>query len=161
MVKLIAHRGNVRGVDVLKENHPDHIQAALDLGLDVEIDIWYDEGELYLGHDIPLYNTSIKQLENWAKKRFVYAHCKNAKAALNVPFSYGLIPFAHSEDDFIILPDMHLWVHPKAIQTLPVSIQKESIIVVHDKTNGCSVNPLNYYGICTDNPIRYKEAFKL
>lgn len=157
MTRLIAHRGNTEGKKEFCENHPDYIQNAINKGLDVEVDVWYDEGELYLGHDAPNYNISIKQLEKWAKKQFVYAHCKNSKAALYVPFSYGLVPFAHSEDDFIILPDMHLWIHPKAIQALPVSVQKESIIVAHEWVT----TPLNYFGICTDTPLLYKEVFDL
>jgi hypothetical protein len=160
-MRLIAHRGHTKGINPstkLCENLPAYIQNAVDAGFDVEIDIWHDEGEFFLGHDLPQYPIELRQIEKWAKKVFVFAHCKNVKAAIRTPFEYGLIPFAHSEDPFIILPDMHLWVHPKEIDNIPFSVKKECIIV--DGGN-FRYDALDFFGVCTDNPEDYKMEFNI
>ena len=38
---LIAHRGNIDGINTSKENHPDYIKSALDSGFYAEIDLWW------------------------------------------------------------------------------------------------------------------------
>ena len=39
---LISHRGNINGRQPNLENLPEYIDSALELGYDVEIDIWAD-----------------------------------------------------------------------------------------------------------------------
>ena len=36
---LISHRGNINGINNKKENDPDYINRAIELGYDVEIDV--------------------------------------------------------------------------------------------------------------------------
>ena len=50
-MKIISHRGNIRGSIPEKENRPSYIDCALGNGYDVEIDINTVDGELWLGHD--------------------------------------------------------------------------------------------------------------
>ena len=38
---LISHRGNIEGKQPKLENKPEYISKALELGYNVEIDIWY------------------------------------------------------------------------------------------------------------------------
>jgi len=52
---LISHRGNINGKFESYENEPTYIDLALSKGYDVEIDVWYVDGLLYLGHDKPQY----------------------------------------------------------------------------------------------------------
>ena len=52
--KIIAHRGLLHGPDEKIENAPSQIQKALNMGFDVEIDVWVTD-DLYLGHDEPTY----------------------------------------------------------------------------------------------------------
>lgn len=47
---LISHRGNLMG-KTSYENEPDYIMNAIKEGFDVEIDVWYQNNTLYLGHD--------------------------------------------------------------------------------------------------------------
>ena len=42
---LISHRGNVNGKNPDRENSPLYIKAALTLGYDVEVDVWYIDKE--------------------------------------------------------------------------------------------------------------------
>ena len=52
---LIAHRGNVSGPRTEFENNPIYIDKAIELGYDVEIDVWFVNNKLFLGHDEPQY----------------------------------------------------------------------------------------------------------
>jgi len=55
MIK-IAHRGNTRGPKPELENSPEYISKAIEDGFEVEIDIWFQDGEgFFLGHDYPKY----------------------------------------------------------------------------------------------------------
>lgn len=62
-MKIISHRGNLSGHCSINENSPDYIQEALDIGFDVEIDVWFHEDQLFLGHDSPEYKTSLQFLQ--------------------------------------------------------------------------------------------------
>ena len=65
-MKLISHRGNTSGPATEKENSPSYIKDALDMGYDVEIDVWNINGIWFLGHDDPCYQIDFKFL-NYAK----------------------------------------------------------------------------------------------
>ena len=78
-MRIISHRGNIRGRVPGRENAPSYIDCALGNGYDVEIDVWSLDGEFWLGHDGPQY----KVTWNWFFKRQdnLWLHCKNAQAA--------------------------------------------------------------------------------
>ena len=52
-MKWISHRGNIRGRMESYENEPMYIDEAISQGYYVEIDVWYKDGILWLGHDYP------------------------------------------------------------------------------------------------------------
>ena len=76
-MKLIAHRGNINGPNKEKENHPDHINDALKIGYDVEIDIWHVNCKWYLGHDEPKYEVTDY---SFLQKDGLWIHAKNGDA---------------------------------------------------------------------------------
>ena len=39
-MKIISHRGNLAGADSGLENSPPYILTALNVGFDVEVDLW-------------------------------------------------------------------------------------------------------------------------
>jgi len=49
----ISHRGNLNGKNQELENKPSYIFDALEKNFEVEVDIWFNEGKFYLGHDEP------------------------------------------------------------------------------------------------------------
>jgi hypothetical protein len=51
-MKLISHRGNLIGPNVL-ENSPKFLIQAIEKGFDVEVDIRLIDKKWYLGHDNP------------------------------------------------------------------------------------------------------------
>lgn len=73
---LIAHRGNVVGPHPEMENHPEYIETALQMGFDVEVDVWYSNGGLHLGHDGPEHRIEYTYLQD----RRIWVHTKNIEA---------------------------------------------------------------------------------
>ena len=72
---LIAHRGNFSGPNPERENTIEYIQEALDLGYEVEIDIW-GRSQLWLGHDKPENPCPISFLMKNRKKLWIHFSCK-------------------------------------------------------------------------------------
>jgi hypothetical protein len=58
VIKFISHRGNLHGPDPKLENKPPHIIEALNIGFDVEVDVFFRNKKFYLGHDHPQYEVS-------------------------------------------------------------------------------------------------------
>jgi len=145
-MKLIAHRGNINGPDKEKENDPEYIMKAINLGYYVEIDIWFINNKLFLGHDEPLYNIKEIFLSNIKNKLF--CHCKNITALYyilkNIP---DIECFYHQNDDCVLTSKGNIWTYPNKELTL------KSICVMPEWNNQ---NPKNCLGICTDYPINYK-----
>ncbi len=142
---LISHRGNTTGKILSAENRPDYIDEAIGFGFDVEIDIRYVDGDLYLGHDTPDYPTTL----NWLieRKDKLWVHCKNHRAVEHL-HQTDLNYFWHDEDDMTITSHGFIWAHPK-IQPL-----KNSIAVLPDNYNW---DLSNCIGICSDNIEQYKK----
>lgn len=148
---LISHRGNIDGLEPEKENHPDYIQEALDFGYDVEIDIWFHNKKLYLGHDAPQYPIKL----NWLKERIdkLWVHCKNYDALMyfNELEDSGISEFNyfwHQEDDITLTSMNFLWVYPgkqpinKSVAVLPE--------INNDDISEC-------IGVCSDYIKNYKS----
>ena len=70
----ISHRGNIDGIEPDTENSPEQIKKALDLGYNVEVDVWKTGDEIYLGHDAPEYKVDILKLEFPANLKFCSAY---------------------------------------------------------------------------------------
>jgi hypothetical protein len=148
MKVLISHRGNVNGSNPHLENRMDYIDAALMLGYDVEIDVWYHNSNIYLGHDYPQHISDI----DWFnfRKEYIWIHCKNIQAIEyfhKTDFNY----FWHEADYLTITSKGYLWVHSG----------KQPIV------NGIHVMPSEYddvsmcYGICSDTVSKYKHLLRI
>jgi hypothetical protein len=146
-MKIISHRGNIIGPCLEdKENRPSYIDCAIQLGLDVEIDIRYIDGNFWLGHDTPDYKVSAL----WLQKRSssLWLHCKDINSAhklkeLNNEFKF----FCHTSDPYVITSSGHLWVHD-----LSISLNDNCIIPLLADIDIITYNnesPL--YAICTDH----------
>lgn len=142
---LISHRGNLNGKIVEKENHPDYIDEAINLGYDVEIDIWVVEGYIFLGHDRPDYKIDIGWLTDRSDKLWI--HFKNINALEyfhGTKFNY----FWHDTDVVTLTSHNYIWAYPNK---QPI---KNSIAVLpeiyDDDVSKC-------LGICSDEIKRYGE----
>lgn len=140
---LISHRGNIEGKVPESENNPLYINKALQRGYDVEIDVWYNNGAFYLGHDNPQYEVSINYLRNDK----MWCHAKNVEA-LNLMLKENIHCFWHQEDDVTLTSRGHMWTFPGKETT------DKSICILLEKD---SKIPEKVFGICSDYIKNYKN----
>ena len=108
---LIAHRGNINGRFESWENEPTYIDKAIKEGFDVEIDVWYKDNILWLGHDKPDYDVDFR----WFKDRIskLWIHCKNIEAVeffSSVEYDFNF--FWHQEDTLTLTSKKYIWAYP-------------------------------------------------
>ena len=149
---LISHRGNIDGKNTERENHPSYIDEAIEAGYDVEIDIWYLEGRLFLGHDTPQYIVDINWLEN--RSPSLWIHCKNMDSlsyfneyadTISSQFNY----FSHDVDMGVLTSHNYIWstnLYDRGILVLPEVFNKEPMETT--------------IGVCSDVIKKYKDESK-
>jgi hypothetical protein len=119
----IAHRGLFKGPDKELENHPDQIDLALSNHYDCEVDLWYVDGKLWLGHDKPTYEIEQDYLEK--RQWHLWIHAKNLAALhwlSNTPYNY----FWHQTDDFTLTSFGYIWTYPgKELSKFSISVMPE------------------------------------
>jgi len=140
---LISHRGNLNGSNVDKENHPDYIKLALQLGYDVELDVWYDKEKWYLGHDYPTYEVKFSFLLD----RRLWLHAKNGDAFSKLLQDHTLNIFWHTTEDWILTSKGYIWTHPNKY------LYPNSICVMPEI--GYNGNIDTCIGICSDYISNY------
>ena len=124
------------------ENKPKYISKALELGYNVEIDIWYKNG-FWLGHDKPLYPVGISFLKN--KK--LWCHAKNLEALSLMLLESDIHCFWHQEDDATLTSKGYIWAYPgKQPIKNSIAVMPE---IYSDDVSKC-------IGICSDYIINYK-----
>jgi hypothetical protein len=145
-MRLISHRGNINGPNPNLENEPKYIANAISQGYEVEVDIWFIDNVLYLGHDKPQHSVDFR----WFRDRItkLWIHCKNIEAVVFFKeCGYDINYFWHEEDTLTLTSQNHLWAYPGK---QPI---KNSIAVMpeinNDNISQCS-------GICSDFIKNYK-----
>lgn len=139
---LISHRGNINGRIEDHENRPEYIENTLALGFDVEIDVWFKDGEFYLGHDEPQYEVDYKFLIN----ERLWCHAKNVDAILEMK-KYVIHYFWHEEDTLTLTSKNYIWAYPGK---QPI---KRSIAVMPELFND---DVSQCIGVCSDYILKYK-----
>ena len=136
---LISHRGNLIGKNPSAENSRECILLALNEGFDVEIDLWFTDGKLWLGHDRPNYPVGIDFLTKHSDR--LWLHCKSLEtlAYLSNYDTYNY--FFHDSDLATITSKGYLWVYPG---NQPV---KNSIAVLPEINND---DVSEAVGVCSD-----------
>ncbi len=138
---IISHRGNLDGPNPDRENKPDYIQEALDKGFDVEVDVWYKEGDLYLGHDGPEELTTLSFLT----RDRIWCHAKNGMA-LAILLQGGVHCFFIDSDDMTLTSRGIIYGYAK--RKLP-----EGSVAILPEIYGSQEGLM---GVCTD----YAEILK-
>jgi hypothetical protein len=144
---LIAHRGNTIGKFESYENEPNYIDKAIQEGFVVEVDVWYINNILYLGHDEPQYGVNFR----WFRDRLtkLWIHCKNIEAVeLFSESEYEFNYFWHQEDTLTLTSHKYIWAYPGK---QPI---KNSIAVMPELYNDDISMCL---GICSDYIKNYKK----
>lgn len=150
-MKIISHRGNLKGINKSEENTILAIHRALDYGFDVEIDIWFENQYFYLGHDNPTTKIDISNFNN--KK--IWFHAKNIKSLVEFKNENIINYFWHEEDQATIVSSGYFWLYPG------IFINNKNCIFVLPEQHNCDLLSYSAYGICTDEPIKYQNLFKI
>lgn len=147
-MKLIAHRGNVNGPNINEENKPDYLLNTIKQGYFVELDLWYKDNELYLGHDYPQYNIEYSFLAQNMNKIFI--HCKNIEALHYILKQNERFEcFFHDNDDCVLTSKGNIWTYPGKLLT------DRSICVMPERVKDNKYDTTNCLGICSDYVSRY------
>jgi hypothetical protein len=152
MVRYIAHRGNVSGPS-LNENHPDHIDNAIASGFDVEIDVWIDGYEIFLGHDEPQYEIADQFLEK--RRHYIWCHAKNIQA-LKYLLDNKFHVFFHDKDDYTLTSEGYIWAYPGT------ELVKGAICVMPENADDPEYLAKNIHlihGVCSDYVQIHKNKF--
>jgi hypothetical protein len=143
---IIAHRGNLNGPIPERENKPDYILEAIDAGFDVEVDVWYTDDGLFLGHDGP----EVKIDHQFLQNPKLWCHAKNVRALQYMLDIGDIICFFHDTDEVTLTSNGYIWTYPgKALHPRSICIHPE-----FNKANltGCS-------GACTDYAEEYTALY--
>lgn len=142
---IIAHRGNTEGPNPKRENEPFYIDNALDKGFAVEIDVWYVDKTIYLGHDKPTHVVEPDWLAN--RRSNLVIHQKNIDCSL-CPALSATNRFTHDKDSFAMTSFNIGWTVKKEL------LNENSIWVINEKKE--NVNNVTLLGICTDYANYYR-----
>jgi len=140
-IKIISHRGNIDGKSKF-ENTQNQIYRAIDLGFDVEIDLWVINDNLYLGHDKPTKICGLEFLYYNSDKLWI--HAKNTEAVEYLSAQDKLNWFWHDKDKMTITSKGYIWSNIG-------EYIKNGITVCLEHTN----IPDYILGVCTDEPIKF------
>lgn len=146
-MKIIAHRANLNGPDPATENKPETIVQAVELGFDVEIDVWFVDNRFYLGHDYPETPVDYEFLRFF--RECLWIHCKHLDSLIRLKDEFNC--FYHDKDIYTLTSGGYIWgninspTHPLVVQVMP------------EKGGTFSTQ---CYGICTDYPERYRVLLK-
>lgn len=142
-MKVISHRGNLRGVNPDKENRPSYIDCAIQLGYEVEVDIRYIDDEFWLGHDEAQYKIE----RSWMalRKDSIWYHCKDLNSAIELSKLKEFKFFCHTQDNYILTSTGHLWVHD-----LSELVDETCIIPLLDLNSIKKFKHLKPFAVCTD-----------
>jgi len=134
---IISHRGNLEGRDPATENDSTQVIKCLGMGFHVEVDVRYEYGQLYLGHDTADYTIDIDFLED----EHIWCHAKNIEALEVMLKHKGINCFGHNHDKYVVTSNGYIWTAVNGMRGDRV------IVVTNDLIQGVA-------GICTDYPKR-------
>lgn len=141
---LIAHRGNWVGSQPQRENNPEYVKQALNLGYDAEVDVWYLNKQWWLGHDQPQYKTSL----GFLKTKGLWCHAKNVQALAKLLTS-GIHCFWHKNDERVLTSKGFIWTYPGQ------ELGENSIAVMPETVTNWQLNKCA--GICSDQLKQYEK----
>lgn len=149
MKYLIAHRGNIHGKNIERENSPSYIIEALEMGFDVEIDVWVVNEKIFLGHD----NADYEIQQEFLFNSKLWCHAKNIDAlTMMIKYKNRIHCFFHHSDDYILTSRGIIWSYTGK------PINEEIICVMPENSDCYNENDLkNCLGICSDNICYYKK----
>ena len=152
---IIAHRGLLEGPDRQLENQPEQVIKALNMGFDVEIDVWALNDRFYLGHhELPFLEVNMEFL----KHPGLWLHAKNLDAMYALNSTPGMNwPnfFYHNTDSHTLTSGGYIWTYP-GFQLSPdsVFVMPETLGNLSEVFHKWKLKEKNScYAVCTDYAI--------
>jgi hypothetical protein len=138
MIK-IAHRGNTIGSNPL-ENAPEYIDKSLSEGYEAEIDVWYHNDGLWLGHDNPTYMVDFSWIQD--RHNRLWCHAKNFEALNHLLTFQKINVFWHQEDNYTVTSQGYIWAYPGQYgnEARTIAVKPKPSMKLED-----------FYGVCTDD----------
>ena len=160
---LIAHRGNTKGPNPERENEPNYVEEAISQGYAVEVDLWIQDGEPYLGHDQPQYLIDEDWIESLSEH--LWFHCKNLEAMLfmnDIDQALGIYDyFWHQEDDYALTSTGYVWVYPgKPLSDGVICVMPENANYRSEDIARCSYVCSDYVDIIKKAGVIDKKQLK-
>lgn len=151
--KIISHRSNLTGPNKETENTFESILKSINLGFDVETDLWYEQNILYIGHDYDtkkFYKNTLDFLLEYNNKLWV--HCKNIEALIYLLEFKELNVFGHDNDNYVLTSKHNMFCKPgyPSNKNSVIVMPEMAPVYVPEDFNNC-------YGVCTDYPIEVKN----
>ena len=140
---LISHRGNINGPNPKMENAPRYIANTLGKGFNVEVDVWSNNSDFFLGHDKPEHQVS----EMFLRHGSVWCHAKDIKTFYKL-IEIGAHCFSHDLDEVALTTKGYLW------STYGNQMTDKSICVMPPRNIEL---PQGIAGVCSDNVGYYNE----
>lgn len=154
---VISHRGNTEGKKSSIENHPDVIKNLTSKAIDVEIDIWFQNNKLFLGHDGPDYEIPFSFLSD--QEEYLWIHCKDLQTMEYMNrFGDELNYFYHTREDVVLTSQNHLWYYPQKI-TVPMDYASVMVLPEYAGITREEALEKNVWAVCTD--LYYEYAGKV
>jgi hypothetical protein len=161
-MKIIAHRGLLKGPNQDKENTFEGVKKCFELGFDVEIDVRYDEklDWFNIGHDNTIFQGSLLSL--FDNKDKLWIHTKDIKTFEHLRENdkkNELNYFYHTNEDFVLTSQGHIWAYPgkfvkNSVWLFPErELEKLNYEMIKNKLN-------NHIGVCTDYPLLIKHIIE-
>jgi len=123
------------------ENNLIYVQEAIAKGFDVEVDVWFVDGEFFLGHDAPTYLVD----RSWIMSRSsLWCHAKNIEAMEQLLLMEDVTCFWHQNDTMTLTSNGILWMYPGNYSSLGVTVEL-----------GKKKDIPDVWGLCTDHPISW------
>lgn len=106
-----AHRGNLFGPKPELENTMEYIDQAIKFGFKVEVDVWLEDNNLYLGHDNPEQLITFDYL--FSRTDDLLVHAKNVEAFIYLSSRTKLNVFFHTYEQVVMSSNGNLIFHPE------------------------------------------------
>lgn len=146
---FICHRGNIESKIKDEENKPEKILHCINLGYEVEIDVWFKNNTFFLGHDEPQYVINVDFLKNTK----LWCHAKDLNS-LQKMLEYNIHCFWHENDSYSLTSKQKIWCYPDK-PLLP------NCVAVLPEIANYSLQDLKLcYAVCTDEVLKYKKILE-
>jgi hypothetical protein len=148
---LIAHRGNFEGANKETENTYAQVRKAWKEGFDVEVDVWWKEGQFYLGHDAPKHLLALDVIcpADVLTDLGIWCHAKTPET-LNQLLRIGAHCFYLAGDECTLTSKSYIWTSPDG------ELTPNSVAVMPEYSSWTGAELWGIAGICSDNLVDLK-----